>query len=61
MNAKKAIPVPATTCSSSSDCNSSDDDIDLAITKVCQGETDKTGAFAKTENSHFDFITSPPR
>lgn len=48
---KKAIPVPAT--------SSSDDDIDIAITKVCQGKTDKTGAFAKTTDSHFDLITSP--
>ena len=48
---KKAIPVPAT--------SSSDDDIDIAITKVCQGKTDKTGTFAKMTDSHFDLITSP--
>ena len=56
---KKAIPVPATTCSSSSGSDSSDDDIDVAITKVCEGETDKTGAFAQMTDSHFDLITSP--
>ena len=56
---KKAIPVPATTCSSSSGSDSSDEDTDAAITKVCEGETDKTGAFAKMTDSHFDLITSP--
>ena len=56
---KKAIPVPATTCSSSSGSDSSDEDIDVVITKVCEGETDKTAAFAKMTDSHFDLITSP--
>ena len=56
---RKANPVQATTCSSSSDSCSSDDESDVAITEVTQGEVDKTGALAKLTDSHFDLITSP--
>ena len=57
---KKAIPAPATTCSSSSsssDSSSSEDESSIVITKVTQGETDKTSALAKITD--FDLITSP--
>ena len=56
---KKAIAVQATTCSSSSGSDSSDENIDVVITKVCEGETDKTGTSSKMTDSHFDSITSP--
>ena len=60
---RKVAPVQATatstTCTSSSDSSSSEDEGDVVITKVTQGETDKTSALANLTDSHFDLIISP--
>ena len=60
---KKVAPAQATTtsttCSSSSDSSSSEDGSDFVITKVTQGETDKTSALANLTDDHFELIINP--
>ena len=47
------------TCSSSSDFSSSEDESDVVITKVTQGETDKTSTLENLADYHFDLIINP--
>lgn len=49
----------STTCFASSDSSSSEDESDVVITKVTQGQTDKTSALANLTDYHFDVIVSP--
>ncbi|PFX12745.1 hypothetical protein AWC38_SpisGene23247 [Stylophora pistillata] len=60
---KRVSPAQATntstTCSSSSDSSSSEDESDVVITKVTQGETDKTSALANLTDHHFHLIINP--
>ena len=60
---KKVTPAQAndtsTTCSSSSDSSSGEDESDVVITKVTQGETDKTSELANLSDYHFDLIVNP--
>mgnify|MGYP000008269787 FL=1 len=60
---KKVAPAQATntstTCSSSSDSSSSENESDIVITKVTQGETEKTSALANLTDYHFDLIINP--
>ena len=60
---KKVAPAQAantsTTCSSSLDCSSSEDESDIVIAKVTQGETEKTGALGNLTDYHFDLIINP--
>ena len=60
---KKVAPAQATTtsttCSSLSDSSSSEDESDVVITKVTQGETDKTNALANLTDDHFELTINP--
>ena len=60
---KKITPAQAattpTTCSSWLDSSSSEDESDVLVTKVTQGETDKYSALANLTDYHFDLINSP--
>ena len=60
---KKVAPAQATnsstTCSSLSDFSSSEDESDVVITKVTQGETDKTSTLENLADYHFNLIINP--
>ncbi len=61
LHAKKVASLQATTCSSSSDSFSSEDESDVVITKVTHNETNKTSALDNLTDYHFDLIINPTR